>query len=138
MTKNNNSRVESEVQYGSRNVEEILHNNTVLGCDLKTILRNDRLMKLGKDYLGVLRRDVETDEFLFDEHYTFVETLPATAGKRNPHVYDGNYITITRRDDGSLRPNFKPIKNWANFNAEEYAVGVGNELLWALEGLVEK
>lgn len=95
-------------------------------------------MKAGKTYQGMLRRDVETDEFLFDEHYTFVETLPATAGKRNPHVYDGKYITITRRDDGSLRPNFKPIKNWANFNAEEYAVGVGNELLWALEGLVEK
>ena len=114
------------------------YKNTTLCCYLKTVLQNDRVMKAGKDYQGMLRRDVETDEFLFDEHYTFVETLPATAGKRNPHVYDGKYITITHRDDGSLRPNFKPIKNWANFNAEEYAVGVGNELLWALEGLIEK
>lgn len=138
MTNNNNSRVESEVQYGSRNVEEILHNNTVLGCDLKTILRNDRLMKLGKDYLGVLRRDVETDEFLFDEHYTFVETLPATAGKRNPHVYDGKYITITRRDDGSLRPNFKPMKVDKDFSIEKYATGVANELMWALQDILEK
>ena len=138
MTNNNNSRVESEVQYGSRNVEEILHNNTVLGCDLKTILRNDRLMKLGKDYLGVLRRDVETDEFLFDEHYTFVETLPATAGKRNPHVYDGKYITITRRDDGSLRPNFKPMKVDEDFSIEKYASGVANELMWALQDILEK
>lgn len=138
MTNNNNSRVESEVQYGSRNVEEILHNNTVLGCDLKTILRNDRLMKLGKDYLGVLRRDVETDEFLFDEHYTFVETLPATAGKRNPHVYDGKYITITRRDDGSLRPNFKPMKVDEDFSIEKYATGVANELMWALQDILEK
>ena len=138
MTNNNNSRVKSEVQYGSRNVEEILHNNTVLGCDLKTILRNDRLMKLGKDYLGVLRRDVETDEFLFDEHYTFVETLPATAGKRNPHVYDGKYITITRRDDGSLRPNFKPMKVDEDFSIEKYATGVANELMWALQDILEK
>jgi hypothetical protein len=111
------------------------YKNTALGCDLKMILRSDRFMKTGKDYQGVLRRDVECEEFRYDEHFTFVETLPATAGKRNPHVYDGKYITITRRDDGSLRPNFKPIKNWANINAEEYAVGVGNELLWALESV---
>ena len=108
--------------------------NTALGCDLKMILRSDRLMKTGKDYQGILRRDVECEEFRYDEHFTFVETLPWTK-KRNPKVFSGKYITITRRDDGSLRPNFKPIKNWANFNAEEYAVGVANELLWALESV---
>ena len=113
------------------------YKNTALCCYLKTVLQNDRMMKAGKDYQGVLRRDVETDEFLFDEHFTFVETLPQVE-KRNPRVYDGKYITITRRDDGTLRFNFKPIKDWANFNAEEYAIAVGNELLWALEGLVEK
>ena len=112
--------------------------NTALGCDLKMILRRDRLMKLGKDYQGVLRRDVECEEFRYDEHFTFVETLPATAGKRNPHVYDGKFITITRRDDGTLRPNLKPIKNWANFNIADYAINVGNELLWGLSDLIEK
>ena len=108
--------------------------NTALGCDLKMILRSDRLMKLGKDYQGVLRRDVECEEFRYDEHFTFVETLPLTK-KRNPKVFSGKYITITRKDDGSLRPNFKPINNWTDFNAEEFAVGVANELLWALEGV---
>ena len=51
---------------------------------------------------GVLRRDSEAviDEFLCrDAHYTFVETLPQTE-KRNPQVFVGKYITITRRDDG--------------------------------------
>jgi len=138
MIKKINTCVGTEVKYVPRHSGEILNTNTALGCDLKMILRSDRFMKTGKDYQGVLRRDVECEEFRYDEHFTFVETLPATAGKRNPHVYDGKYITITRRDDGSLRPNFKPIKNWANINAEEYAVGVGNELLWALESLVEK
>ena len=113
------------------------YKNTTLCCYLKTVLQSDRLMKLGKDYQGMLRRDVETDEFLFDEHFTFVETLPQVE-KRNPRVFDGKYITITRRDDGTLRFNFKPIKDWANFNAEEYAIAVGNEILWALEGLVEE
>ena len=111
--------------------------NTTLCCYLKTVLQNDRMMKAGKDYQGVLRRDVETDEFLFDEHFTFVETLPQVE-KRNPRVYDGKYITITRRDDGTLRPNLKPIKNWANFNAVDYAINVGNELLWGLSDLIEK
>ena len=110
--------------------------NTALGCDLKMILRSDRLMKLGKDYQGVLRRDVECEEFRYDEHFTFVETLPATAGKRNPHVYDGNYITITRRDDGSLRPNFKPMPK--GMNAEQFSFHVYLELNKGLKGLIEK
>ena len=110
------------------------YKNTTLCCYLKTVLQSDRVMKAGKAYQGMLRRDVETDEFLFDEHFTFVETMPQVE-KRNPRVFDGNYITITRRDDGTLRPNLKPIKNWTDFNAEVYAVGVANELLWALESV---
>ena len=113
------------------------YKNTTLCCYLKTVLRSDRMMKAGKDYQGMLRRDVETDEFLFDEHFTFVETLPQVE-KRNPRVFDGKFIPITRRDDGTLRPNLKPIKNWANFNVADYAINVGNELLWGLSDLIEK
>ena len=95
-------------------------------------------MKAGKEYQGILRRDVDADEFRYDEHFTFVETVPQTAGKRNPHLFVGEYITITRKDDGSLRPNFKPMKVDRDFSVDKYAAGVANELLWALEGLVEK
>lgn len=116
------------------------HTNTDLGCEVKTILRSDVRMKTGKEYQGVLRLDSEgiVDEFLYrDPHYTFIETAPPIAGKRNPHLFVGEYITITRRDDGSLRPNFKPMKMGADFSVEKYASGVANELLWALEGLIE-
>ena len=61
--------------------------NTELGCDVKTILRSDRKMKVGKTYRGVLTRDYDSvvDDILYlDAHYTFVETLPSTNGKRNP------------------------------------------------------
>lgn len=115
--------------------------NTELSVDLKTILRSDRAMRTGKEYQGVLRRDSdsEVDEFLCrDAHYTFVETLPQSAGKRNPHVFVGQYITVTRRDDGSLRPNFKPMKVDKDFSVYRYALGVFNELMWALEDLIEK
>ena len=113
------------------------HRNTALCVNLKTVLRSDRVMKSGKEYPGVLRRDVDCEEFRYDEHYTFVETL-AWNTKRNPHVFRGKYISITRRDDGSLRLNFRPVKMDGDFSIERYAVGVSNELLWALEGLVEE
>jgi hypothetical protein len=94
-------------------------------------------MKPGKEYTGVLKRDVESDDFRYDEHYTFVETLPWSM-KRNPKLFNGRYISITRQDDGTLRPNFKPMKIDAGFTVDGYALGVMNELRQALNGLVEK
>ena len=113
------------------------HNNTHLSVNLKTQLRSDRKMRTSKEYQGILRRDVEVDEFHYDEHFTFVETLPWMS-KRNPRVYNGKYINITRRDDGTLRPNFKPLTINEDFSVERYAFGVYRELHQALEGLVEK
>ena len=112
--------------------------NTHLCVDLKTQLRSDRIAKVGKSYTGVLRRDIECDEFRCDDRFVFTETVPPTAGKRNPHVFDGFYITATRRDDGSLRLNFKELKVGADFSLERFALGVYNELCLALGGLVEE
>ena len=118
------------------------HRNTNLAVDLKTVLRSDRSMKKGKEYLGVLRLDSDAvvDDYLYrDSHYTFIETVTLKAGKRNPHVFDGQYITITRRDDGSLRPNFKPMpKVGANLSVDNYAFEVYQELRRALKGLIEE
>ena len=115
--------------------------NTDLGVDLKSLLHSDRSMRIGKEYRGVLRLDHEADIDEFrcqDAHYTFVETLPQSAGKRNPHVFRGKFITVTRRDDGMLRLNFRPLKDDKDFNVYRYALGVFNELMWALEDLVEQ
>ena len=114
------------------------HVNTDLGCDVKTILRSNKRMKTNKEYHGVLRRDsdAEIDEFRCrDAHYTFVETLPWTS-KRNPRLFNGKYISITRRPDGSLRPNFKPLKVTKGFSVERYTFNVYLELHKALKGLV--
>ena len=108
-----------------------MNRNTDLCMDVKTFLRNDRITELNKDYPGVLTRDGE-------DHYQFIETVPPTAGKRNPHVFDGKFITITRRDDGSLRPNFKPMKVGKGFCIVGYAFGVATELIKALKGLIEE
>ena len=81
-------RVGSEEKYGPRPAGEILqnqletsneplavayrerngeapgwHRNTELCVDLKTLLRSDSRLEAGKSYTGVLRRDVECEEF---------------------------------------------------------------------------
>ena len=115
--------------------------NTDLGVDLKSLLHSDRSMRISKEYRGVLRLDHEADIDEFrcqDAHYTFVETLPQSAGKRNPHVFRGKFITVTRRDDGMLRLNFRPLKDDKDFSVYRYALGVFNELMWALKDLIEK
>lgn len=116
------------------------HHHTDLGCDVKTILHSDRKMKVAKDYQGVLRLDSEgdVDEYLCcDPHYTFVETQPWIS-KRNPRVFNGKYISITRQSDGTLRPNFKPVNIGEHFSLEHYAFNVYRELHQALVGLIEK
>ena len=139
-TKNNSSR---KPRLAGSIVSEKLqgwHRNTDLAVDLKTILRSDRTMRIGKEYPGVLRRDsdADIDEFRCrDPHYTFVEALPWTM-KRNPCVFRGRLISVTRRDDGSLRPNFKPLHVDKDFTVDGYALEVANELREALSGLVEK
>lgn len=45
---------------------------------------------------------------------------------------------MTCYSDGSLQPNFRPMKVDEDFSPERYASSVANELLWALEGLVEE
>lgn len=113
------------------NEEQGWNRNTDLAMDVKTLLRIDRCTKIGKGYSGVLTRDGE-------DHYRFVETLYSISGKRNLKIYDGEYITFTRRDDGSLRPNFKSLKVDAGFNVDSYAIGVCNELRKALKCLLEE
>jgi len=108
--------------------KSIFNCNTELCIDLKTILRSDRRAKTNKDYTGVLTRDS-------GEHFSFVETQPAST-KRNPQLFKGKYITITRWADGSLHPNFRPMPK--NMSVSNYAFEVYRELIGALKGLVEK
>ena len=127
-----------KIKFKESSNEQVWNPNTHLSVDLKTLLRSDSKMKAGKDYQGILRRDEICEEFRYDEHFTFVETVPKTVEKRNPQVYVGEFIKITRRDNGTYRPNFRPMKMDADFSVEMYATGVANELLWALEGLIGK
>ena len=74
----------------------------------------------------------------YGDRYSFVDTVRLTNGMRKPHVHTGLYITVTRRDDGSLRPNVKPVRMEADFTIDAYAINVCNELRQALKGLAEE
>ena len=111
---------------------EQLHPHTELNVDLKLMTRQCGCMPVGAYLLGSITRNGE-------EHYTFYETKSWGTGKRNPHVFEGEFITITRRSDGSLRPNFKLGRiGGRGFILESYAFGVACELREALRGLIEE
>ncbi len=112
------------------------HSNTELCVDLKTQLLNDAVMKAGKPYRGVLTKVSEIDDLYCDEFFKFFEDAPQ-AVHRNPRVFDGKHVTITRWPDGSYRANLKPVVISDGFDIIGYATSVGNELMWALEDLIE-
>ena len=67
-----------------------------------------------------------------------VKTILRSNGKRNPQVFNGKLIIVTRCDDGSLNLNFKSLKVADGFSVDGYAIGVMGELRQALKGLVEE
>lgn len=107
--------------------------NTELCSDIKTYLCFDRIAKIGKVYKGLLRRDS-------DEHFSFFECSPsANAIIRNPHVFEGKYINVTRRlMDGHIRFNFKEVDFGGRFNPMGFAIGVMTEILKAFKCLGEE
>lgn len=125
----------------TENKEQVWNRNTEFCVDVKTILHSDRIARTGKCYRGVLRRDAPSEDNGYDfdySHFTFTETRPTGGCKRNPHVFEGRYVTVTLKDDGTLRPNFRPLKVGKGFSVGAYAIGVCRELYQALKGLVEE
>ena len=81
--------------------------------------------------------DADPQDGIFHAMFATTPTFSQVM-KALPHVFDGKFITVTRRDDGSLRPNFRPLKVDKDFSVYRYALGVFNELMCALEDLIEK
>ena len=109
--------------------------NTELCSDIKTFLCFDRIAKIGKVYKGLLRRDS-------DDHFSFLEcrrSANANAIIRNPHVFEGKYINVTRRmKDGHIRFNFKEVDFGGRFNPMSFAIGVMKEIIMAFKCLGEE
>ena len=102
------------------------HGSPLPGANLWTRLRSDPQPRLGKPYHGrLVVRD--TGDALF------TEDPPAKPQRRNPRIFDGRYVTLTRREgDGHLRLNFKELPFPPGLDDEAYAHGVGQEVKEAL------
>ena len=116
-----------------------MRKNVELCVDLVTRLQKDAIMESGKDYIGILKRIKPSEDTDFDDsNFSFTEIASQKPVVRNPRVFDGKYLTVTRRADGTYRLNFKPIEIGKGFRVYDYAIGVFNEILKALKGLVEE
>lgn len=118
---------------GSKTSTALRHTNpnTDLCVDLKTLLFSDRIARVGKTYYGLFSHDGI-------DHYSFTETAIPSCNRRNKRVFVGKHITVTRRADGTLRLNFRPVGIGRGFDIPAYANDVANEILWALTSLLGK
>lgn len=88
-------------------------------------------MRVGAYLKGFITHDRES-------HFTFTEMPLQAARRRNPQVFNGRYITITQRRNGTYRVNMKPVEIGGGFDVDGYAFGVACELREALRSLVEE
>lgn len=101
-----------------------LYPNTELDVDLKLVTQKQGRMELGEYLDGMITRDG-------DDHFTFVEnaTEQRKAERRNPSIYEGQWINVKRRADGTVYPTFKRTKGIGAGKLGDYAVNTTCELL---------
>lgn len=105
--------------------------NTEPCVDLKLLTREPGRIPLGNYLDGAITRDAE-DHFLFIENAT--DKKRNDVQQRNPHVYEGVYININRKLDGTLYPTF----NRPQFNEQlsflEFCRRAAEELILVASG----
>lgn len=108
--------------------------NTEPCIDLKLLTRQPGHIAVG-DYLdGTLTRDG-------DEHYLFIENATdkkrQTATQRNPHIYEGRFINVNRKPDGTPYPTFNRPQFTADFAFKHFCLAAAEELL-AVAGIISE
>ena len=105
--------------------------NTEPCIDLKLLTRQPGRLPVG-DYIdGAITRDDE-DHFLFIENAT--DKKRNDVQQRNPHVYEGVYININRKPDGTLYPTFNRPQFNEQFTCIEFCRRAAEELIQVTSG----
>ena len=109
----------------SSKTEKGFYPNTELGIDLKLLTRKPGRLTDGEYLDGVITHDGE-------DHFTFVqndsEKKKDKEVQRNPHVYEGTYINVNRKKDGTLYPTFNRPQFSERFTFQDFCQGAANEL----------
>lgn len=104
--------------------------NTELGIDLKLITRKPGRLDIGEYLDGAITHDGE-------DHFTFVqndsEKKKDKVVQRNPHVYEGTYINVNRKKDGTLYPTFNRPQFTEKFTFQDFCLQAAKEL-WVISG----
>lgn len=112
--------------------------NICLCVDLQINLLDDNLVMPRKKYLGILRSKLPTEGNINGDQLEFTEVeAPLTSYRRNLHIFEGNYVTITLRPDGSLRLNFRKAE-LDGINIDTFCLEVANEIRQALKSVIGK
>ena len=102
-----------------------MNKNLELCVDLKTVLQNDAQVAEGKCYNGTLSR---TD----DDHYLFEESVTTSRQRRNPKVYEGQYLSMVHKEDGRYQYHFKSMPDLTRIDRDALALGIYREVVAAL------
>lgn len=99
--------------------------NTELGIDLKLMTKEPGRMAVGEYLDGAITHDGE-------DHFTFVqndqEKKKEKVVQRNPHVYEGKYINVNRKKNGTLYPTFNRPQFSERFTFQDFCQGAADEL----------
>lgn len=98
--------------------------HTEPGIDLKLLTRHRGRLPIGGYLGGVITHDGEG-------HYSFVEH--AGEGRwipqlRNPHIYEGRFVNVNRRPDGSLYPSLTRPPYTEVFTFRHFCLAAAEEL----------
>lgn len=96
--------------------------NTNFCIDLKTVMQQDTVLVKGQAYTGVLTRDKE-------EHFLFEESVRQKRVRRNPKLYDGDFISLVHMQNGKYQCHMKTINASIATNRNELAFKVYCELI---------
>ena len=100
--------------------------NTHLNVDLKTVMQQGAHLQEGLCYNGVLTRDGE-------DHYRFEEATRRGICKRNPKLFDGEYISLVHMRNGRYQCHMKTISASTVSDCYGLAYKVYSELVNALQ-----
>ena len=125
-----NAVLNANMNESSNKLVKGFYPNTELGIDLKLITRKPGRLGIGEYLGGAITHDGE-------DHFTFVqndsEKKKDKVVQRNPHVYEGTYINVNRKKDGTLYPTFNRPQFTEKFTFQDFCLQAAKEL-WIISG----
>lgn len=125
-------KIEAEDEHKSDRLFVDIYPDTLLAIDLKLLTRRPGRIPVGTFLDGALTRDSEN-------HFLFVQNAAKerVAARRNPRIYEGAFINVIRRADGSLILTFNRPAFTESFTFQSFCREAAAELL-LVAGLIRE